>query len=333
MARTKNMGKSQKQTRKSSKLNNKKNLLPTIIPIIILSILLIIIILFLINNILLIDKYTKDNKLLHTSLDKIKDNNVKIKEELTKLDKEYNDYIIIDESIKKTKDEVFKLAKDAEKKINSNESNYKIAYLTFDDGPYYLTDKVLKILKDKAVKATFFTIGLDKDICYDNKNKSCFNTYKKIVDNNHTIANHTYSHAIFRGLYSSSNNFITQVKLQQDLIEKRTGIKTNILRFPGGSATANALAKSEVNNIKSKLKEMGYGWVDWTAQDGDGGYLPNYDTAWSNFTKSINEPIEVVLFHDYSEITASMLPNAIDYLEERNYILLPLFYESIKVNK
>ena len=124
-----------------------------------------------------------------------------------------------------------------------------------------------------------------------------------------------------------------QVKLQQDLIEKRTGIKTNILRFPGGSATARALAKNNVNTIMQQLKNNGYGWVDWTAQDGDGGYLTSYDIAWKNFTESIDEDIEVVLFHDYSTVTIAMLPNAIKYLEDRNYILLPLFYESCKVNK
>ena len=36
-------------------------------------------------------------------------------------------------------------------------------------------------------------------------------TYKKIVDNGHTIANHTYSHAIFYGLYNSTDSFINEV--------------------------------------------------------------------------------------------------------------------------
>ena len=82
-----------------------------------------------------------------------------------------------------------------------------------------------------------------------------------------------------------------------------------------------------------KLREMGYGWVDWTAQDGDGGSLTDYNVGWKNLTGSINENIEVILFHDYSGVTISLLGNAIKYLEDRNYILLPLFYESVKVNK
>ena len=46
-----------------------------------------------------------------------------------------------------------------------------------------------------------------------------------------------------------------------------------------------------------------------------------------------NEDIEVVLFHDYNNITLSILPQAIEYLEKNNYIILPLFYDSVMVNK
>ena len=35
----------------------------------------------------------------------------------------------------------------------------KVIYLTFDDGPSVLTDKVLDVLKENDVKATFFIIG------------------------------------------------------------------------------------------------------------------------------------------------------------------------------
>lgn len=38
------------------------------------------------------------------------------------------------------KDEVFKLALELENKIIKKETDYKIAYLTFDDGPYYSTN-------------------------------------------------------------------------------------------------------------------------------------------------------------------------------------------------
>ncbi len=323
MGRTRNLAKSKKQTRKSD-----------IISIIIIAILIIIMSLFLTNNYLLTNKYITELKKKHVTLDKLNNNYIELNNKYKEAEAYYEEIENTDTLIENTKKEVFILASKAEQSILNNKTKYKIAYITFDDGPYHLTDKVLKTLKEKKVKATFFTIGLDKDICYDDNNYSCKETYKKIVDAGHTIANHTYSHAIRRGLYSNANSFINEVTKQEKLIKERTGAKTNIIRFPGGSATAYALAGSqEVNNIKNKLKELGYGWVDWTAQDGDGGYLADYNLGWKNFTSTINEPIEVILFHDYNNVTASMLPSAINYLEERNYILLPLFYDSVKVNK
>lgn len=297
-----------------------------------LTLAIVIIIIF---SVLTISYYTKYQSMLE-------DNN-KLNKDISLIDntysqsvissdtvlKEINDLENIDQIICDTKTDVFTLAKKLEDKIIAGNSEYKIAYLTFDDGPYYLTDSYLKVLKDNKIKATFFTIGLNKDTCFDNKKYSCKETYKKIVDGGHTIANHTYSHLIFNGLYKSSDSFIQQVKKQEDLIKTRTGVTTNIVRFPGGSASARKLK----NSMIEKLRENNYGWVDWTAGNGDGGYVPNYNTAWSNFTKTINEDIEVVLFHDYNKITLQMLPQAIKYLQDNNYILLPLFYESVKINK
>ena len=249
----------------------------------------------------------------------------------TKLKKEIEELNNIDSNIANSKQELFRLTKELEQKIINNESNKKIAYLTFDDGPYYATHDFLNVLKKYRVKATFFTIGLDKQKCYDNRSKGCHELYKKVVDQGHTIANHSYSHLIFNGLYNSASSLINQVKKQEDFIKEKTGVTTNIFRFPGGSGTAKAYRVFD--SSVQKLREMNYGWVDWTAQDGDGGALSNKTTAMNNLKKSINDDIEVILFHDYSYITLGILPDAIKYLENKGYILLPLFYESKMVNK
>ena len=249
-------------------------------------------------------------------------NNQDINQELAKLRN-------IDELIKEEKKNYFINIKALEDRILSGESKTKIAYLTFDDGPYYTTYKFLDVLDKKNVKATFFTIGADKVNCYDNRNKKCHPLYSEEVKRGHTIANHTYSHAIWHGLYSSADSFIAQIKKQEKLIQDETGVTTNIMRFPGGSGTAGGKKQA----IIKKLRANGYGWVDWTAQDGDGGNLKNKQQAWKNFTGTINSKIEVVLFHDYSQITLSILPDAIDYLRKNGYELFPLFYESNMVNK
>lgn len=235
----------------------------------------------------------------------------------------------IDTEVVNAKNKYYETLKRFEDKVSNGEVNYKIAYLTFDDGPYNLTRSFLKILEDNDVRATFFTIGLDKETCYDDRSKSCSHVYQEIAKRGHTMANHTYSHLIRAGLYSSADSFIHQVKLQEDLIRNKTGITTNIVRFPGGSAQAGYLK----DGIVGKLRENGYGWVDWTSLNGDGGAVLNAAVAFENFKNTINESIEVVLFHDYSYATLAMLPDAIKYLKDNNYVLLPLFYQSKMVNK
>ncbi len=250
----------------------------------------------------------------------------KIKEINGKIDELNN----IGDKIKSTREEVYKLSGELEKKVKSGESKKKIAYLTFDDGPYYNTYKVLKILKQNKVKATFFTTNVNKEKCYDNKNANCHEVYAAIAKDNHTLANHTYTHGWNRGLYTNTNTFMDAIKKQENLIKEKTGVTTNIARFPGGSSTPGY---TKGKAMKQALYKAGYGWVDWTASDGDGGSLPNYATGMKNFKGTINDKIEVVLFHDYHQVTTAMLPEVIKYLRDKNYIILPLFYESVMVNK
>lgn len=264
-------------------------------------------------------KYNKKKKILINKIKELDDINSKIIK--------YNE---LDKSISDVQDEYFKDIKKLEDDILAGKSDKKIAYLTFDDGPYYNTYKVLDILDEYHVKATFFTISMNGEYCFDNKSSNCYDLYKEYVKRGHTIANHTYTHAIKNGLYSSVDSFMDAVIKQEEHIKNQTGgYITSILRFPGGSAQAKDLKGS----ITEKLKERGYGWVDWTAQDGDGKGIASWNQGWDIFTNSINDKIEVVLFHDYNHITTDILPTAITYLQENGYQIYPLFYDSNVIQK
>lgn len=271
----------------------------------------------------------KENTEFKITLRKDKEKFKELNSSNAKINEEMDFYKNIDDKINERKQEYYKTLKAFEDKVLNGEVNYKIAYLTFDDGPYYLTHSFLKVLEENDVRATFFTIGYDKDYCYDNRSMYCGDMYKKIYNLGHTLANHTYTHHIHNGIYTSSDAFINDVKKQEQLIKDRTGFTTNIVRFPGGSAQAKGLK----NDIVNKLKQNGYGWVDWTSLNGDGATVSNTYDAMNNFKNTIGDKIEVLLFHDYSYITLSMLPDAIKYLKDNNYVLLPLFYESKMVNK
>lgn len=311
----------------NKKRRNRKQILILILFIIIILIYLVI--LAVINY--RTYKLNNDIDIKKSIIEKNRESLTSISKNIEALEDNVNFYENIDEEIIKIKKEYYEDLKKFEDLVLSGNTNYKIAYLTFDDGPYDLTNKYLEILRDNNILATFFTIGLDKERCYDNRNLVCSEMYQKIVNDGHTIANHTYSHLITRGLYSSSDEFIHQVKLQEELIRNKTGVITNIVRFPGGSSTASYYNVRDLSI--QKLRENNYGWVDWTALDGDGGALYSTSEAMNNLRNTIDSNVEVILLHDYSNITIQILPELINYLKDNNYVILPLFYESNMVNK
>ena len=70
--------------------------------------------------------------------------------------------------------------------LTVNKKIKNIVYLTFDDGPNrYTTPKVLDILKENNVKATFFELK---------PAKKDFDLTKRVIDEGHTLAMHGYQH-------------------------------------------------------------------------------------------------------------------------------------------
>ena len=240
------------------------------------------------------------------------DNNTK------NIGKKKNEYTNIDESINNTKEELFTNIRKLEEKIEAGESDAKIAYLTFDDGPYQLTYQVLDILKEEKVPATFFVLGKDAS-----------DRYKRIVNEGHTLANHTYYHNIGKGLYRSSDSFMSQVNQLEDYLYNITGYKTNLVRFPGGSETANTYnVKDEIIN---KLHDKGYKYVDWTCETGDGSdkrLQQKSEWQWYKDTCK-DQKIMVLLMHDYHDGTVKILPDIIKDLKSQGYLILPLSTNSI----
>lgn len=197
-------------------------------------------------------------------------------------------------------------------------------YQDIDSSIQKLKDQYFQYIKDLETKI------MNGEYCYDNKSANCFLLYKEYVKRGHTIANHTYTHGIRSGLYNSVNSFMDAINRQEEHVKNQTeGYLTNIVRFPGGSSTAKGLKPAMIEALQKK----GYGWVDWNAGDGDGGRLDSTDQAWSNLKSTINENIEVILFHDYSRITTSILSEVIVYLRDNGYQLYPLFYDSVMVHK
>ncbi len=215
-----------------------------------------------------------------------------------------------------------KACRELEDKILAGESKYRIVYLTFDDGPSYLTKAFLEDLERLDVYATFFTIGVGvQPYDYDQRDE-CL---RLEAMGGHTIANHTYSHAFGNGLYNSVDTFMEAVREQDQLVYDVTGIHTDIVRFPAGSYySPHRKASIEA------LAEEGFGWIDWLGNAYDSGnnnYSADY-TANVVINQARTCKIYVVLMHDWVNNTRRSLDKIVTTLQKENYVFLPLFKES-----
>lgn len=249
-----------------------------------------------------------------------------------------NDEIEENENIEKLvtdlKDQYPVLMSELESNIIQDKTDVKIAYLTFDDGPYKLTSSFLDVLDEYNVKGTFFALEKDEKYGYDEDVIEIFNsTYQRIISSGHTLGNHTSSHNIKRknnGIYNSVDNFMDAILENREFIENNFGYTTTVMRFPGGSSIAAELK----DEIVERLNAEHYGYVDWNSATGDGGDYVSVDQSIANVLETTNNrKFLVVLMHDYSENTLLALPSIIEGLQNQGYTILPLFYESTMVKK
>lgn len=227
------------------------------------------------------------------------------------------------------------IASQLERNIINGDSNAKIAYLTFDDGPYKLTNKFLDVLDKYNVRATFFCLEKDEKYGYTDEDLEIVNNiYKRIINNGHTLGNHTSSHHIKRKfkdyIYESVDNFMNSIIENRNFVYDTYGYTTTIMRFPGGSSRAYELKDSIIESLNNEH----YGYVDWNSATGDGEEVISPSQSVKNILDNTNDrKFLVVLMHDYSENTLEALPDIIEGLKEQGYTLLPLFYESTMVKK
>lgn len=195
----------------------------------------------------------------------------------------------------------------------------KIAYLTFDDGPSTtVTPKILKILKDNNIKATFFIVGDKLE-----ENPETKNILLDIYKQGHAIANHTYTHN-YSKLYPQgkidANTFMGELEQTNDAIKKVLGDKfnTRVVRFPGGHASWGG--REEIDN---KLEEKKYKYIDWNALIGDAeGSRKTKEQLLNRYRETfVGQEKLVLLMHDtYSkESTAEALQDIITDLKNKGY--------------
>jgi len=193
---------------------------------------------------------------------------------------------------------------------NGDTEGIKVVFLTFDDGPSENTDELLDMLNEYDAKGTFFTTLHDNDTAKA--------MYRLIVDEGHTLANHTSSHDY--NLYSNPDAFFADVDQLDQFQKTVTGQKetSHVFRFPGGSANSNETCVQGIIN-------RGWNYSDWNVSSGDGcADPPTSDVIAQTIIAGCREhDVSVVLSHaELKESSRNAMPIVIETLQQEGYTFL-----------
>lgn len=187
----------------------------------------------------------------------------------------------------------------------------KVLYLTFDDGPSAVTEKVLDRLKEMDVKATFFVVykeGTDAELIL-----------KRIVEEGHGIGVHSGSHQ-YENIYFSVESFLDDFNLVSQWIEDVTGVKPDIFRFPGGSLSPHNQRIS--TPLIAEMMRRGYVYYDWNISAEDASNKVSTRSIVNSIHRGIADKKRgFILAHDgpQNHYIIDALPEVIQNAEEMGY--------------
>jgi peptidoglycan/xylan/chitin deacetylase (PgdA/CDA1 family) len=176
--------------------------------------------------------------------------------------------------------------------------------LTFDAGAGSgAVSRLLDVLRDRGVRATFFVTGAFAD------------RYEAIVHRiaaeGHEIANHSYNHPDFRTL--SDDQMRVEIRRGTASVESAAGVRiTPLWRPPFGSRD---------DRVLRVVEQEGFRAIYWTFDSGD--WLDNATTDRvldADLRQAV--PGAIVVHHVSPDATANAMPTIIDELRGRGYELV-----------
>ena len=189
-------------------------------------------------------------------------------------------------------------------------------YLTFDSIPGENTDKILDVLKQYQVKATFFVTG--------DKSDEAKAVYKRIVKEGHTLGMHSFCNQ-YSTIYASTEAFEKDYNKLSAYLKKVTGEDSLYYRFPGGSS--NQISNVNMAEFVHVLNEKNISYFDWNVSAGDTSGDYTVDDIVNNVTDGIeNYKTSVVLLHDGEDkaTTVEALGSLIEALQKMDASILPI---------
>lgn len=177
----------------------------------------------------------------------------------------------------------------------------KEVFITFDDGPIpELTPWVLDVLAEYGFKASFFCVG-------DNVRKYP-EIYKRIINEGHTIGNHTYNHV--NGWLTDQTTYLDNIKKCDVLIQ------TDFFRPPYGK-----MRRSQSSVIKTE-KTI----VMWDVLSGDFDQTISKEKCLSNVIDNYG-PGSIIVFHDNIKAETNLkytLPRFLQHLSDHGFTAVNL---------
>ncbi len=172
--------------------------------------------------------------------------------------------------------------------------------ITFDDGPNpATTPRLLKMLKDRGIKATFFCVGQ----CVAQNPEIA----QQIVAEGHEIANHSWSHPLLSKMSESAVH--DQIDRTHNVIKQTTGVTPTMLRPPFGGFTVRQRAwANAVWNYKIILWDVDS--LDWKHRS---------PAKTESIIMAETKKGSIILCHDIHKTTVDAMPATLDALSAKGF--------------
>lgn len=178
----------------------------------------------------------------------------------------------------------------------------KCIALTFDAGPSENSARLLDILKEKQVPATFFLLGQRHIEKYPE-------LVRRMAAEGHEVASHTWDHKILTQI--TPEEIREELQRPNDEIERLTGRRPTLMRPPQGRTD---------ETVHKICRELGLSEVLWTVTAKD--YTTTDSALIQRRVLDQADRDGIILLHDIYDGTVPAVPGIIDALKERGYVFV-----------
>ena len=178
----------------------------------------------------------------------------------------------------------------------------KIIYLTFDNGyEAGYTSKILEVLKQNDVKATFFITAH-----YLNSKPELV---KQMIDEGHILGNHTVNHKSMPSL--SEEQIKKEVMDLHQAIYEKFGYEMKYIRPPMGEYSEKTLAVT--NSLGYKTVMWSFAYEDWDEKN-----QPDEGKSKEKILKNLHNG-EIILLHATSKTNTNILDSLLKEIKAEGY--------------